>query len=215
MPRSHKQFIVLSCNLWISIAALFVSAEFLSSLKKVEKENSLSFLDSLHPDWAPVWSLGQKHVLDDLLFINLVQTFTTAAEPFPEKRKLDLDQLFSSVLKILSLKPELESAYLVPCFAFAFDYKKAEFCEPILSIGMTVFKDNWLFPTILGYLYAVPLGNLNRAAYYYQLASTKNAPAYIGRVATKLFKKAEMKESLEKNDQDDLLKQLLKDSSLR
>lgn len=170
---------------------IYVSGERLQWLEKQDHIPEKPILGLFPKTYIPLLTLGHQDFYQDYLHIWLMQRL--AHKDINESQS---EELFQTVEWILSFSPKNQSLYLFSCFAFAFDAKQPERCDPILRKGMGVYQDAWIFPLVLGYIYTFHLKNLTKGAYYYALAAEKpKVPEYVGGFAKKLLDKLSSKDS--------------------
>jgi len=106
----------------------------------------------------------------------------------PELRPEQADELAESLVLLSKHGTPYEVIYMAACFALWQQLDRAELCFKVNEAGLRVAPQSWRLPMTQGFIDAFVLRNELRAAFFYQLAASRErSPDYVASVAQKLL----------------------------
>lgn len=145
---------------------------------------------SLHPDLIRLVSLGHEGLLHDFFQVWLNQVIND-----PRLTAEHADELATAVTLIARHRTPYDFVYIGSCFTL-WELGRPDLCFRVSEAGLKANPASWKIPMTQGFIDAFILQVPTRAAFFYQLAASReHSPDYVARVAQRLLDQEEVTES--------------------
>jgi len=174
---------LLGCWIILLCWTLDQTSSFLIQRGPEQRLNIVPPLAQLPPDILRLISFGRMPLVHDFFQVWMVQALND------ERLTPDLADTLADTLVLLSRHGlRHEFSYLAGCLTLWDRLDRADLCFKVNEAGLRNIPRSWRLAMTQGFIDAFVLEQPTRAAFFYQLAASReNSPDYVASVAQKLL----------------------------